>query len=68
MSRERTGLLNVQLRKEPDKEAWQEAEKAVAQIFGVDVEDLSRREVARELAEGYIGRDACGRWRGENDD
>jgi len=44
-------------------ERWQDLRVAVASELGVDPDDLARWEVLREASEGYLGRDACGRWR-----
>lgn len=57
-----TKYLNVQLTDETDKQVWQAAERAVAESLGVDVDELTRPQVARELAEAYTGGDANGRW------
>lgn len=60
--RQRTGLLNIQLRDSESQQVWQQAEQAVAQSLGVDPDSLSRAEVARELAEAYTGQNPLGRW------
>ncbi|WP_136689989.1 hypothetical protein [Halorhabdus amylolytica] len=59
---ERTGLLNIQLSSPEDQEVWQQAEQAVAQTLGTDSDDLSRSDVARELAEAYTGQNPLGAW------
>lgn len=54
---------NVAIYDAETEQRWQEAEKVVAQELDVDVGDLTRQDVARELAEAYLGGDALGRWR-----
>jgi len=66
--KQRTGLLNVQLRDETHKRAWKEAEEAVASALDTDPDELTRSVVARELCEAYTGNQPCGRWRGGSDD
>jgi len=60
--RQRTGLLNVQLRRSEDQQVWEQAERAVAESLNTDPDSLSRPEVARELAEAYVGGNPLGRW------
>mgnify|MGYP000209175638 CR=1 FL=1 len=56
-------LLNVQLRRESDRRAWEQAESVVARELGIDPDDLTRAEAARELCEAYCGNNACGQWK-----
>jgi len=48
--------------RQSDKEAFQEAAQAVEKEIG---ESPSQSDVLRELAEAYVGRDACGGWQND---
>jgi antitoxin component HigA of HigAB toxin-antitoxin module len=58
----RPELVAVQIRDEEHKEAWWQVEQLVADTLNVNKEELTRQEIARELAEAYTGGDSLGRW------